>query len=109
MLATYAQHLLNCQREICLNQDASPILNEIVLSGHAKTLASVRSSLGSSDEKGGGVEKSETLVAAIVSLACYAHLCMDMDVWRLHMAAIARIFEAIGFALSPRLMALVEW
>lgn len=83
-------------------------MNEIVFLGHAKTLAFVRLSLGSSDEGGGG-EEVEKLVTAIVSLACYAHLCLDMDVWRLHMAAIARIFEVKGFALSPRLMALVEW
>lgn len=54
-------------------------------------------------------EQVEKLVTAIVSLACYAHLCLDMDVWKVHMTAIVRIFEAKGVSLSPRLMALVEW
>lgn len=109
MLATYAKHLLNWQRETSQNQDGSLVLNEIVFAGHAKTLAFVRLNLDTtrnSDEGGGGIEK---LVTAIVSLACYGHLCLDMDVWRLHMDAIARIFEVKGVLLSSRLMALVEW
>lgn len=68
----------------------------------------MRSNLASSDEGGDGGEV-EKLVTAIVSLACYAHLCLDMAVWKVHMAAIGRISEVKGVSLGPRLMALVEW
>ncbi|PCG93036.1 Hypothetical protein PENO1_085660 [Penicillium occitanis (nom. inval.)] len=106
MLATYAKHLLNWQRETFQDQDRSSVLSEIVFSGHVKTLAFVRLNLSIDEDDGEQVEK---VITAIVALACYAHLCLDMDVWKLHMAAVGRIFEAKGFSLSPRLMALVEW
>ncbi|EED16030.1 hypothetical protein TSTA_011400 [Talaromyces stipitatus ATCC 10500] len=101
MLSTYAKHLLNWQQATTrdnINND----LNEIILSGHTKTLVYVRLNLGSTGDE------LEKVAAAIVSLACYAHLCLDMESWKMHMAAITRIFE-IRRDWNPRLIGLVEW
>lgn len=111
MLATYATHILNWQRETSQNHIGDVVLNEIVFAGHAKTLASVRLNLDITrgSNEGDGESCVENLVAAIILLACFAHLCLNTDVWRLHMAAIVRIFEIKEFSLNLRLIALVEW